>query len=933
MLFVEKFSAAIARVRVRPRAALLFILLSAFFLRVFRLDAPALWWDESLSLYRATRDLATILANTIQIQNVVTTDLQPPLYFVALHFLTRATGVSEFALRFLTVAASLASVALLFALGARLFSARVGVLAALIGALSPFYIAYAQEARPYAFVLFWSLLAMYALARAFDSGRGSTRINADENKNDPNFPSASASKFGFWILIFVFSSAAALYSHYYAIFLFPFFSILIALLIWNTPRSKKWILLPALPFASIIFLIPIILRGAAGNVLSGPSAVALPTILFDLLNSFSVGISADAGEMLWMDAAMLAFFSIGIAVPLYPSWRAKREFRNSLLLLAYLCIPLAALQLATLYRPLYQNSRYFIALSPAFYLGVAAGIGALAARWRYAALPALAIIFFGAAMSLNNLYFVPRYGKDDHRAWAEFLRARARPGDFLILNSPHAEELYNYYARGVVPYTTLPILRVDGAPSPDADNLAILRAALQKNARVWYLTMHAPFDDPENRIEKLFDATGVLMDRNEFPGASTGIALAQYAAAMPIARDAREISTPANFRFGSSLRLVGFDAPREIEAGARGIVKLFFQLDESLGEDYGVSLRVIDDEGGAWGQWDARALGNRAGTSTWTPRAIYIHTHDLPISIGARPGNYQLRLAIYRASTGASLGTEKLTNLAITRPRAPIDPATLRATTRLDQTIGAVRVIGAEMPTGAVKPGDALSIALYFQVLQKPRADISIALQIAERAFPFIGSLTTRVETRAALARDAEAGDIVRVDFAARVPADARGEMIARAVIANQMLELGALRVQEIARATGMPKMSRQLSARLGDSVELLGYDLARAGDSLRLTLYWRAVKEMPISYTVFAHVLDEREQIIAQHDQIPGAGARQTSGWIAGEIITDEYNMMLNAAPRGNYRVAVGMYDAATGARLPADAGDRIFLEVIRID
>ncbi len=136
------------RVR-RPDAVLFFILLLAFGPRVYRLGALAIWWDESLSVYRATRDVAAILSNTILIQQAITYDTLPPLYFVLLHFLVGVAGTTEFALRFLSLAANMATLPLLYALGRRWFSPGVGLLAAGMGALSPFYVSYAQEARPY----------------------------------------------------------------------------------------------------------------------------------------------------------------------------------------------------------------------------------------------------------------------------------------------------------------------------------------------------------------------------------------------------------------------------------------------------------------------------------------------------------------------------------------------------------------------------------------------------------------------------------------------------------------------------------------------------------------------------------------------------------------------------------------------------------------
>ncbi len=68
------------------------------------LGAKSLWWDESLSLHRARLDLPGILSNEItltdSIQQVVTVDNHPPLYFLLLRLATQLFGESEFALRF-----------------------------------------------------------------------------------------------------------------------------------------------------------------------------------------------------------------------------------------------------------------------------------------------------------------------------------------------------------------------------------------------------------------------------------------------------------------------------------------------------------------------------------------------------------------------------------------------------------------------------------------------------------------------------------------------------------------------------------------------------------------------------------------------------------------------------------------------------------------
>ena len=624
MKYLGNGLALLRRPAISERGWVMLIVLLAFGLRVYRLGAQAIWWDESLSLYRATRDLSTILANTILIQNVVTHDLQPPLYFFLLHFFVRTAGVSEFALRFLSVMANVATVPLLFALARRWLSSSAAILAAFLGALSPFYVWYAQEARPYALVLFWTLLAIYALARAFAGRNGQ--------------PIAFA-----WLAVYVCAAIASLYTNYYAIFFIPFHVVLIALAVWRTERVRAFIFLPVLPLASAVFLVPLVIAGATENAAGGPGYVPFDVILRDLLNSFSVGITIDLAQIFWIDLALLALCLIG----LYAFRRA------AVFLLAFLAIPLLGLAAALLVRPLYQHSRYFIALSPAFYLGVAAGIAALAQRWKLMGVPALGVFLIGAGLSLNNLYFDPSYGKDDHRAWAEALRERARPGDFMILDSPHTEALYHYYADDLVPMTTLPIWRADHVDSP-AQDLAVVRDAFARHARVWFLAMDVPFDDPQERIDKLLNQQGVLIDRTEFRGTSTEISLSLFLPTQPVVQ-VTDIPHPLDIAFLGHLHLRGYAAPASIEPGGRTAVTLYWQVDEPVGEDYTVSLRLIDSSGARVGQWDTIPLGNRAGSSTWQPRAIIADMEDLT-AVNPRPGTYRLQVVPYHTATGTALG-------------------------------------------------------------------------------------------------------------------------------------------------------------------------------------------------------------------------------------------------------------------------------------
>ena len=92
----------------------------------------------------------------------------------------------------------------------------------------------------------------------------------------------------------------------------------------------------------------------------------------------------------------------------------------------------------------------------------------------------------------------------------------------------------------------------------------------------------------------------------------------------------------------------------------------------------------------------------------------------------------------------------------------------------------------------------------------------------------------------------------------------------------------------------------------------------------LHVSLSWRSLHSTEGDYTVFVHLIDESERVWAQHDGEPVGGSRPTSSWQPGEEVTDHHGLALPAdLPPGEYRLAVGLYDVATGERLPVDTGE----------
>jgi hypothetical protein len=129
----------------------------------------------------------------------------------------------------------------------------------------------------------------------------------------------------------------------------------------------------------------------------------------------------------------------------------------------------------------------------------------------------------------------------------------------------------------------------------------------------------------------------------------------------------------------------------------------------------------------------------------------------------------------------------------------------------------------------------------------------------------------------------------------------------------------------------------------MGNKISLLGYNLEsgfRPGDGIHLTLFWQTLEGMEEDYTVFTHLIDEQGTLWGQKDNQPVDGFYPTTKWQAGEIVRDQYSLMISPETSpGHYWLEVGMYLAGTGERLTiSDAGSgeadtRILLQEIQIE
>ena len=155
------------RPQLRTRSALGLILLAGAALRLYRLGADSLWYDETVSTFLAGSRLPELLRHAAG-------DIHPPGFYILLrgwlvlmgyptgHADAHGIGL-EFSAAFFSLFFGVLLIALVYALARRVANDQVGLIAALLVAFSPYNIWYSQEVRMYTLGAALGVLVVYAL--------------------------------------------------------------------------------------------------------------------------------------------------------------------------------------------------------------------------------------------------------------------------------------------------------------------------------------------------------------------------------------------------------------------------------------------------------------------------------------------------------------------------------------------------------------------------------------------------------------------------------------------------------------------------------------------------------------------------------------------------------------------------------------------------
>jgi mannosyltransferase len=611
------------------------ILLLAAFLRLYRLDAQSFWNDEGNSARLSERTVDLIVEGTAS-------DIHPPGYYLLLHYWRAIFGHSEFALRAPSAVAGVALVLFTYLLGRRLFGPAVGLMAAFLGAISPFAVYYSQEARMYALLAALAAASTYVLVRILNKA-GDKRQEA--RVKDP----ASC------ILLlasYILTCAAGLYTQY----AFPFVLLthnLIFVAWWLTDGSgrargaARWRRLAAWAgvqgAVAVLYLpwLPIALRSVAGWPASERSYALAPALL-NVLRWLAVGHTLPpekAGAALVIAGALLI---AGL-------WPGKGRRSGIVSLALYLLLPVALIFALDLYKEAWL--KFLIVVLPPFHILIARGVANLTGleigRFRTPNLQSLISLAFlilasiATFPSLHNLYFDPAYFRDDYRRIASDIEAAAGADAAVVLNAPNQWEAFTYY---------YPDRDVYPAPyHPSRDGVARFLSPLVAGYDRLFVVYWGDVESDPQRLVEGWLAANAYKAGGRWYGR---VRLATYGVSSLPQRPVVALDAD----FGADIRLRGYAlAGGAFAPGDILPVTLFWEARGPIREPYKVTVQLLGDEGPPVAQHDGEPMGGLAPTSAWQPGQAVVDRHGLLLPADLAPGGYTLAVAVYHAFTGERL--------------------------------------------------------------------------------------------------------------------------------------------------------------------------------------------------------------------------------------------------------------------------------------
>lgn len=868
------------------------VLAASFGLRVHDLALPNLTGDEWFMLRNHDQGPLWI------IHQAHTFEPHPLIYYLGLAGWIEVAGRSEFALRFPSVIAGVLLTAAAIGLGRTLISPRAGLLAGAIVAFNPYQLAESQNARNYAPVTAASAIASLLFLRALRRRQRSDWV---------------AYGVAMFVALNTHYDAALVLAVHVAFVVIGWLAKRLAALRAKPPRPviaelsfpRWWPLTTAV--VSVLFGLWLLYAWPALVAYHGffPTPVGLDRVLGRSLATFSLGTIAAIRDA----APAFALAAIG-GVWLFLVRRGQATFLG-----LYTLLPIGAVGILFLARPMFDE-RYLIVLAPGYLLLLAAGIEA---AWSIA-MPLGVLVVAGlialTVPMISQTYAAMITTRGDYRSMARWVTTFGSPDDAIVATGHGQANLIGYYLDGKRDVTIL--------DNPDA--IAAQLPAISTSHQGTFLL---PYFDSPSDVAATQD-----LERDAVPVALRWFVHAPALYFGSPAQLAPVAVSPSTWK--DSMTLTAIDQSiGPLVSGEAASVGLHLAVSPSTSPPK-VSLRILDQTGQIIAQSDSPVSADPTiGPGSFLSRLGVFIPPTTP------PGRYRLALLFYQADTGQewplkTVGPTQDGALVVGSINVGVRAGPVPLADTGFKLIGPTLVgrglslVGMDSLPPPLEVGSALTFRLVWRAEQNDVPDRTRTIELVSDSGATVATATEPISGTYPPSKWTAGqvfDDRARLIVPAALPS---GQYDLRLTTAGSstVAKLGQVWVVGPQRDFQRPAIAHPINARVGSFATLLGADLGSGtvapSATLKLSLEWGAQATADRPYTVFIHLVDAQGKIGVQVDRGPVDGHRPTDGWVAGEFLRDDYDLTLAAdAQPGAYQVEVGLYDAATGTRVPVTLAD----------
>ena len=537
----------------------IFITLLGSGLRVLLLANKGMWLDETFSVWLANQSVVDMLEWIVKI------DQHPPLYYLLLHYWIAHFGDTPYYVRLLSVLFGVATIPIIYLIGKRMSGVMMGLAAAVLLALSPFNIYFAQETRMYTLLTFNAAVAIYALVRLLTDSRSVRLIGGQfreylhawrtsglvepDTKEEFSYQDETRDQSGWrawifrhqwlpiqtietdlaWVAFIVFSAATMLTHNTTVLFSLATNIFVLGLMLFqklkksraqpafqapsfgNWVKAQMGILLLWCPW--IFAFIKQTSRVYQRFWIPEPTWDAVILVLKSLFNP-SAPIPANQAMMIWILYVLV--LCLGLA-------HFRKKFSQFLFLAALFAVPFLGELIVSIHRPIFYDRTLIWTTIPLFLI-LAAGIAQL--RFRFLIIAAVGILGIINLFSFGDYYRF--YQKEDWSTAAGYVANFAEKDDLVLFNSNFVEIPFDYYFKT---YENLYSIQVEKYGVPEdmfasgilepemlASDIPSLISLISGHNRVWLVYSHDSYTDPMGLIPQTLASKMELNRQRDFYG-------------------------------------------------------------------------------------------------------------------------------------------------------------------------------------------------------------------------------------------------------------------------------------------------------------------------------------------------------------------------------------------------------------------------------